>query len=296
MLSTFDWLRRSRTGAELLATLRVFAEKPKISVTEAELAAPFSALQGPCQRCLIYSRLSRAGQNDPYCKFCRTIIDRAWKLTQISRRAIVIWGFAQSLPQPIQKGKGLLNKPVLAGYIHDESHFLLILPKRELRQWLQEFVIYHSADLQGLLQIFPTMGFGAEIGMGDILCWAIHHEANWSLGRLRVQFYSAPYQVIKPEVRERRGLLTFEASEFLGLLEMAQVFRALLRPHEQKQLEELLSLNDPKEEQFYWGRFLGNLDQEAKDMLAAWRIRQWPRHRIRLLYELIDYVVLPNSR
>jgi hypothetical protein len=51
-----------------------------------------------------------------------------------------------------------------------------------------------------------------------------------------------------------------------------------------------LNLEDTSEEQFYWGRFLGYLSQEAKDMLNAWRIRQWPKGRIELLYELVDYV------
>jgi hypothetical protein len=96
-------------------------------------------------------------------------------------------------------------------------------------------------------------------------------------------------------VHRRQGVATFEVSEFLNLLEMAEVFRAKLRPEEQQQLYELLSLGDPKEESFYWGRFLGQLNQDAKDMLSAWRIRQWPENRIKLLYELIDYAILPNS-
>ncbi len=79
------------------------------------------------------------------------------------------------------------------------------------------------------------------------------------------------------------------------MLEMVEVFRANLRPHEQKELFELLSLDDPKEEQFYWGRFLGQLSQEAKDMLSAWKIRQWSKNQIKFFYKLIQYVILPQS-
>ena len=73
---------------------------------------------------------------------------------------------------------------------------------------------------------------------------------------------------------------------------MAAVFRTVLRPEEQKVIYELLSkVEDVSEEQFYWGRLLGHLNKEAKDMLNAWKIRSWPPSRVKLLYELVDYVV-----
>ena len=56
-----------------------------------------------------------------------------------------------------------------------------------------------------------------------------------------------------------------------------------------------MHLEDPAEKQFYWGRFLGYLHQEAKDMLTAWGIRHWPEHRVNLLYELIEYVVFEQT-
>ncbi len=115
------------------------------------------------------------------------------------------------------------------------------------------------------------------------------------MDRLRVRFFSAPYQLLYPHTRDRQGLLTFEVSEFVNLLEMAAVFRTMLRPEAQEALQELLNLEDPSEEQFYWGRFLGYLDPEAKDMLSAWRIRVWPRERIQLLYELTNYVAFYST-
>ena len=114
------------------------------------------------------------------------------------------------------------------------------------------------------------------------------------MDRLRVRFFSTPFQLIQPHRHEQNGLLTFEVSEFLSLLGMAEVFRALLHPEEQKLVYEVLKIEDAGEEQFYWGRLQGILTPEAKDMLSAWRIRRWPMNQVKLLYELIDYVVFPK--
>jgi len=35
---------------------------------------------------------------------------------------------------------------------------------------------------------------------------------------------------------------------------------------------------------------MGHLSQKAKDMLNAWKFRQWADGQIKLLYELVDYV------
>jgi hypothetical protein len=144
--------------------------------------------------------------------------------------------------------------------------------------------------LKGLIQILPTMGAGDETGMGDILTRVAHREADLSPDRLRVRFFSDAFQVIKLRAREQEGILTFEVADFLSLLEMATVFRTLLKPEEQQALQQLLAIDDPNEQQFYWGRFLGYVNQAVKDMLNAWQIRHWPKSRIKLLYELVEYV------
>lgn len=288
MLSSFDWLRRSRTGAELLATLEYLTDKPGLFPGGEEIGPPHSALDGPCQRCWVYPRLSSSQQD--YCQSCQAILDRARRLGHISHQSIVIWCFVNRLSKQLRMGEGFSDYHIFGAYATDENHFLLMMPRRELKAWLQELVIYHGADLKGLVQILPTTGARRGMGMGDILCKAIHHEARFPMDQLRVRFYSAPYQILQAHTRDRQGLLTFEVSEFLSLLEMAAVFRTMLRPEEQASLHELLNLEDASEEQFYWGRFMGYLSQEAKDMLSAWRIRQWPKNRIKLLYELVDYV------
>lgn len=290
MLNGFDWLRRSRTGAELLATLELLGGKPDL-FDEEEIGPPHSALGGPCQRCWIYPRIpSSSRRTSPYCKACQAILARARHLGYISRRSIVIWGFVNQLPRPLESDKGFQDSRILGAYVHERNHFLLMMYRRELKSWLQELVIYHGTDLKGVIQILPTTGAGRGVSMADVLGRAVHHEGRFSMDRLRIRFFSAPSQLLKPHARDQWGLLTFEVSEFLSLLEMAAVFRTLLRPEAQQVLHELLNLDDPSEEQFYWGRFLGYLSPEAKDMLSAWRIRQWSENRIKLLYELVNYV------
>ena len=291
MLSSFDWLRRSRTGAELLATLEYLKTEPDLFLTGSageEIGPPYSALDGPCWRCWVYPRQS-APRHD-YCPTCQAIRARAGKVNKRSRHAIVVWGFVNRLPRQLWTGEGFYSERTWGDYVHDEHHFLLMMPRRELKTWLRELVIYHGADLKGLLQVFPPTGAREGASMGEILCRAVHHEARFSMDQLRVRFFSAPYQLLKPHARDQQGLLTFEVSEFLSLLEMAAVFRTMLRPEEQEALYELVNLEDASEEQFYWGRFMGLLSPDARDMLSAWRVRQWSRHRIRLLYELIEYV------
>jgi len=132
MLSSFDWLRRSRTGAELLATLQYLTAEPDLFPTQHALGT----------------------------------------------------------------------------YVHDERHFLLLMRRYELKTWLRELVIYHGADLKGLVQIFPTTAARQGASMGEILCRAVHLEARFSMDRLRVRFFSAPYQLLTPRTRDREGLLT----------------------------------------------------------------------------------------
>jgi hypothetical protein len=294
MLTKFDWLRRSRTGSELLTTLKYFAAKPNYHSAEDELGAPFSALHGPCERCHIYSRVRLGEELERYCKFCKLILTKAHGFAKISKHGVVIWGLVQELPKQFRHGEGVLHRSVLGSYVHDDSRFLLMLRKRDLKAWLQELVLYHGADLLGLLQIIPSLGHRPNTTLGELLNWAMMRESSLPMDRLRVQFYARAAHVFRPRQREREGALTFEVSEFLNLLEMAEVFRANLYPEEQQQLYDLLTLEDFKEEQFYWGRFVGGLSQEAKDMLALWRIRQWPTPRVQLLFELTNYVNLPD--
>jgi hypothetical protein len=256
-----------------------------------ELGAPPSALQGPCQRCWIYPRAPAKRGTGRYCRVCRAILVKASRLHHLSPRSIVIWGAVNRLPKLLERRGGVqAGYRILGAYAPDAQHFIVMMYRQGLKSWLQELVIYHGTELRGVLQILPTTGRGGGVDMADVLCRAMYQETLLPMDRLRVRFFSAPHQVLKSHLRDRQGLLTFEIAEFVSLLEMAAVFRTLLEPEVQRALFELLNLKDSHEEHFYWGRFLGLLTPEARDMLNAWRIRQWPKERIRLLYELIGYV------
>jgi len=256
------------------------------AATEAEVGTPSSALHGLCERCGVYPRRT---PKQPYCDTCGTIINSAKSLGQTSRYATVIWGYVNKLPRQLRAGQGFTDSHVLGAYAHDANHFLLVIPRRELKTWLQELLIYHGTDLKGLLQIFPTTG-GKFVAMHDLLRRMHYYEARFPMDCLRVRFIFAPHQIFHLREYDRAGVLTFEVAEFVNVLEMAAVFRAVLRPEEQVALRQLLQIEDEQEAQFLWGRFVGQLSAEAKDMLNAWKIRRWPQAQIRLLYALTDYV------
>lgn len=290
MLSGFDWIRRCRTGAELLATLQALHKKPELFQPEEGLGPPPSALDGPCQRCWIHPRAPSKRKASRYCRTCRAILVQAYRLYRFSFQLIVVWGRVNQLPKPLDRDGFHGDRRILGVYIHDANHFLLMMHRRQLKAWLQELALYHGTGLAGLLQILPPTGRGGGIDMADVLCRAVYQEERFPMDRLRVRFFPAPHLILRPHLRDQLGVLTFEIGEFLSLLEMAAIFRTLLYPEAQAALFELLNLDNAREEQFYWGRFLGLLSPEARDMLNAWRIRQWPKERIKLLYELKDYV------
>ena len=300
MPSRFDRVRQSRTGAELLATLRYFETHPEFSDDEqgyagdGELGPPHSALDGPCLRCWREPSARTAAHPDAcYCPTCQAILDDALNLGALSRHAVVVWGFVNQLPRPLRLGlaseEDARANYWLAHYVHDEHHFLLMASHRQLRPWLQELALYHGGDLKGLLQIVSTTG-GKDTHMGELLCRMVYNEARFPSDRLRVRFFAEPFQVFHPRPYDREGVLTFEADEFLRMLDMAVVFRSLLMPDSQKLLHRLLLMEDAGESQFYWGRFLGELSPEAKDMLNACKIRAWSKPQIELFYELVAYV------
>lgn len=343
MLEPFDWLRRSRTGAELLATLRYLAEGGELPSADEEPGPPVGALAGPCWRCWFYPRIATE-RGTRYCRTCQTIVDEAKRFGELSPDTVVVWGFVNRLPlqlrplaarprrkkataspQPVVTAEASsatsvptsatdesasastppprvpAEKPmpldalyfpgtrVLGAYVLDERHFLLMLTQRELRSWLQELVLRYGGELAGLIQVFPTTG-ARDPGMGDLLAYVIHQEARYPMDRLRVRFFATRSQIFRPDLAEREGVLTFEIADFMNTLELVSVFRSILQPDEQRELYRLLHKAESAETQFLWGRFLGSLRPEARDMLVAFNIRRWSQPQVTLLYRLMDYV------
>ncbi len=295
MLNQFDWLRRSRTGAELVAAIQLFSEPSgnfNDLLAQQALGAPVSALNALCQRCYVFPRTSPTRS---FCPVCQKIVDRARKNANVSRSSILIWGFVNILPRKVQNREYARARYYGGIFTPDEHHFLMAMNRRQLKLWLQDIIVYDGASLKGLLQVFPTTALVRDFSMGDFLCQVISQERMYQMDLLRVRFYTNPEAMLSHRESEGKEIFNYEIAHFIRLLEMAEVFASLLRPNEQQLLSELLALQDPQESQFYWGRFLGQLNLKAKDMLEAWQIRRWPENQIQLLYELTDYVVIQTS-
>jgi hypothetical protein len=291
MLAPFDWIRLASTGSELLATLAYLEKHPAITEKAGRRAAPLTALRAPCQRCWTYSRTTPTAR---YCPTCHAIRKQTKAVHRTSRYTTFVWGCVTQLPRQLRDGRRAtaVSDPsalTLSTYVHDEHHFLVALRRRKLKLWLQELVLYNGADLKGLIQIFPSTGRKTP-GMHQLLIRIIHHDSRFPPDQLRVRFLAAPHYVFHLHEYDREGVLTFDVADFISILEMASVFRTILLPDEQKMLRTLLKADDMAKAQFYWGRLLNMLNDEAKDMLNAWRVRSWSEAQVDLLYRLSDYV------
>ncbi|HDZ91148.1 MAG TPA: hypothetical protein ENH37_10815 [Deltaproteobacteria bacterium] len=288
MLSNFDWLRLCRNGSELIATLNIMNSGPGLFQGPQEIGPPLCGVDGPCTRCWIYPRAPES--SGQHCVACEEIVSRARRLGRLSRQCMVVWSFVNFIPDPVRLNSGTESNQIRCSFLPDDNHFLVIIRGYSLRDWLRELLLYHGSELKGLMILFPTTGTGFSYSMGDILCRAIHNDSRFPMDRLRIRFFPRPLELNAPHMREDRGILTFDSTEFLGLLEMATIFRAQLLPHEQDMVKKAVGLKDHQEKGFYWGRLMGMLSLEARDMLAAWKFKQWPENRVRLLYELVAHV------
>lgn len=292
MLTPFDWLRTTRTGAELLAMLQILEDDVNAfgrleSVAGHDGIGPVpSALAMPCSRCWRYPRLPLS----IFCAVCRVIRDGTLHTGGPVRDTLVLWGYVNRLPRHVANRANDPQRLLMGAYAPDESHFVAMIRRTNLQPWLQDLVLYHGAELRGHIQLFPTTGQERTLHMGDFLARVIGHEAYFPLDRLRIRFYTRHYHVLRPHELDKEGILTFDVSEFLSLLEMASIFRSLFSPADQQALQGLLTMPNPTEQRFYWGRFAGGLNQRNLDLLEAWQMRQWPAARVNFFYELLEHV------
>jgi hypothetical protein len=291
MLTPFDWIRQTRTGSELLAVLHCLEERPDLVGRDTDaIGPPHSATSPLCQRCRVYA-FPTDRPRSPYCPTCSVILHRAGSLKELSQNTVLLWGHVNLLPYnlPARAGQG----EVVGAYIHSQTpgqtRFLVALHRRALKPWLQDLVLHQGLEMRGVLQLFPTTGM-LGVSMGDLLCRVVHHESRFPMDALRVRFFATVQQVLRPHHYDKQGVVNFEIGEFLSMLEMAAVFRTVLRPDEQQMLRELLGIESAGESQFYWGRFMGYLNPEARDMLDAWNVRNWSKPQLTLLYNLIEHV------
>ena len=291
MLTPFDWIRQTRTGSELLAVLDCIENRPDLVGRDTdEIGPPHSALSPLCQRCRVYTAPAHRSRY-PYCPTCSIILDQAAGLKELSLNTVLLWGHVNLLPYHFSPRTN--QGGVVGAYVHSrtpgQTRFLVALHRQALKPWLQDLALHLGMEMRGVLQIFPTTGMiGAS--MGDLVCHIIHHESRFPMDALRIRFFATVHQVLQPHRYDKQGVVNFEIGEFLSMLEMAAVFRTLLRPDEQQMLLELLKIENVAESHFYWGRFMGFLNPEARDMLDAWNVRNWSKPQLNLLYTLIEHV------
>ncbi|WP_045221527.1 type III-I CRISPR-associated protein Cas10i [Desulfonatronum thioautotrophicum] len=294
MLTPFDWIRLAFTGAELLATLDRLAEAPS-DLQGDTLGPPLETLDGPCERCMLYPRVD----NHRNCRGCASIMGQRYRFRPASREVLLVWGCLNRLPYSIASRTGparaRLSPDGLNGFfILDDRRFLKVIPRWTLKNWLQDILLYDD-ELHGLLQIFPTYSARQGLCMSDLLCHVVFREANIGTNNLWVRFYAEAYHVRRPQVLDKENLLNFPASEFLGMMNMGEMFQTLLSFHDQEILRKLLLSDNLNESQFNWGRFQGLLEQDARDMLDVWQIRQWPKARVQLFYDLLKFVPVDSG-
>lgn len=284
MQNAFDWLRICKTGSELMATVDLLSDEPDIPIIIAKedcLGSPQAAFDGPCLRCRYYSRL----KDSVYCYFCNHVMTREPFVKGFSRHGVLLWGFVNFVPQKIPR-----TEYDIFFYQVDNNRFLFCINRWNLKNFLQEISLIQGADWLGLIQVFPLFAGGETTTMSDVLCSAIHDEKSIMMNQLYIQFYASPFQIFTKRERDKKGQLTFSAPEFIGYLEMAEIFKRGLYPSEQDKLLELLQINDTSEKQFYWGRFMGQIRPEARDFLNSWNMRLWHMEQVGLFYELLDFV------
>jgi len=284
MQNAYDWLLISKSGGELLATIDLVTDEPDlpgIVAKEECLGLPQTAFDGPCLRCRYYSRLA----NSHYCYFCNHVMVRESVVRSYARHSVALWCFVNYPPKKIPK-----TSHEVFCHIVDDNRFICCTNRWNLKNFLQEMMMIQGPDWLGTLQIFPVFRGGETLTMSDLLCSAIFDESALVQDRLYIKFFSSPYQFVHKREREREGKLIFEATDFVGYLEMAEIFKRGLYLEEQDRLRQLLDIEDASEKQFYWGRFLAQVRPEARDFLDSWKMKNWTESQVSLFYELLDFV------
>lgn len=295
MLTSFDWIRQCRSGAELLATLALLETNSlhlpyPSSPDYKSLGPPLTLCERPCRRCWIYAPVKL---EPPWlCQTCLQVVtesgERHWR--RASTQSVVIWGTVNRLPKIIGTGQpsGVV---VLGCHVYDSNHFLLILYRKDLLTWLKELAIYDSDRLAGLLQIFPPAPDRHEAGFASLFSLAVALNDPHQMDQLRIHLHPRPYYLLQSKMRKQLDSRNLSLTESIQLLEMVKAIRRIFGPREQEQLLELARMNVGQERQFYWGRFVGNISPEARNFLEIWQLRHWSLERFKLLYDLKPYMV-----
>lgn len=288
MLSTYEWLCRSRSGADLLAGLRYF----QASGTGASVPAPpRSALRPVCGVCNVFE----AGVGQPtLCPTCAAIKEEKARLGYFVDIRILrcVLGHASKPPWHLRgrKTPSLAHADAIA---LEDGYFLLILRGYDVVPWMSELVLEHGEDYSARLQIFPTIG-GGRLLMGDCLRLAYFRDQlqarRHSPPGLELICHANVFDLL-PGKKKQGGLFCYGGGEFLRLANMMALFRRLLGPEEQEELNRALA-DMHANRHFYYGRLLARLSPEARDMLETWNVLQWSPEQFRRFRFLFAFVPL----
>lgn len=287
MLTELDWILLSRNGYELFATLKYLTEKPDLPGRSEALGPPHSATANLCRRCWTYADLNRS-KSKPYCPICRWIITYANRYGVLVKDSIAVWGSVDSMPRDLLHQTGMYLASSMGAYVFDDQRFLLLMPQRKLKHWIEQILIYHPT-MTGHILIFPARA-NRYINTGDSIARILYNTPDYPTDRLWVKFYSHSFQIFLSDHAKKATLQAYDIATFKGFLETAVVLRSLLLPQAQDALYDWLCLKKPNEERFYWGRFLNQLKPEAIDMLGSWHIQNWPKSYLTMIYHLMKYV------
>jgi len=283
MQNAFDWLRICRSGSELMATLDLVSDEPDlpgIVAKEECLGIPQAAFDGPCLRCKYYSRLP----DNHLCYFCNNVMVREAIIRSFARHCVALWHYVNFPLKRIPK-----TSYEIFHYQVDKNRYICCTNRWNLKNFLQEIMMIQGPEWRGVIQIFPVFQGGETLTMSDMLCSAIFDEKSMIQDRLYVKFFATPFQFVHKKEREREGKLIFEVTDFIGYIEMAEIFKKGLYLEEQDRLRQVLDIEDPSEKQFYWGRFLAQVRPEARDFLDSWKLKNWTPSQISLFYELLSF-------
>ena len=182
-----------------------------------------------------------------------------------------------------------LPKNVIGHIDLDYRSGLIMCYRKDIQSWLQDLVLFYGESLKGMLEIFPTMGQGSIIGMGDILSTAKHEASSLSYNKMWIRFYPESWQLLETKKRHDNGILTFSLSEFIAFIEKANVFKEIIPYRFRSDIYDLIVNSNIKSESYYWGKLKRSLNKKSIDLIDSWQLKAWNKEQLEILYELSNY-------
>lgn len=281
MLALFDYICRCKTGSELYGALKI-KNQIKQHLDDQNIGVPCTAVYGPCQRCWIYD----CNVGEEYCPLCNSILEHSQGHNLVFQDITLIWYDFDLFPTSIEK---ILPEDHIGFIPLNYRSGLIMCMRSSIQNWLRSLTLKYGSLIKGLLQIFPTMGQGNIVGMGDILSTAKSQSKSLQFNNLWVRFYPEAWQLLDTKRREELGILTFEISDFISLIEKSKIYKEVIPNRFRNDIFELITKQDIDSESYYWGKLKRSLNKKAIDLIDSWKLKNWDKNKVELLYELSNY-------